>query len=250
MEKFMIGDIAVNSVGYDDIVALISLTIEQNGKSVIHYVNAASAVMFRKNPDLQDAIYNADLLFPDGTGIFLAAKVLYKNGFKERFNWTDNAYRFIRESEKQGWRLFFLGATRQVINKAVAHLEKEYPDLQIVGYADGYEDVKRIDLIKDINSSKPNIIWVGMGTPRQEIWIDNNKDLIECNIFQSVGDIFTFFTGEKIRGPKVIMRLGFEWLARLIGHPILYFRRYVMGIPLFVFWVMEQLVNRLINRQR
>ena len=90
-----------------------------------------------------------------------------------------------------------------------------------------------------INNSNTDILWVGLGTPQQEFWVQENLDRLNCTIINCVGDLYTELAGKRFRGPKILRKNGFEWLFRLLQHPIRYFNRYVIGIPYFLFLVVR-----------
>lgn len=111
--------------------------------------------------------------------------------------------------------------------------------LKICGWNNGYEDLDE-NIIDKINRAQPNILWVGLGTPLQEEWIIKNADLLSCNVIQAVGDLFALFAKTKRRGPVVLQKIGLEWFIRLLYNPKRYFKRYVLGIPIFIFFILRE----------
>ena len=128
----------------------------------------------------------------------------------------------------------------ETLELAKTNILKKFTQLNLIGTLNGYTDIESKDIIKKINKEKPHIIWVGMGTPKQEIWINENKAKLNCNVIQAVGDIFSLFANTKVRGPKFFQHLGLEWLFRLLSEPKRFWRRYVLGIPKFLFFVLKE----------
>ena len=158
----------------------------------------------------------------------------------KRFNWTDNSSNYLKYCETQGYSVYFIGGTTEIIDKAVANISKQFPRLTIAGWNNGYEDLYNTDIINKVNSISPNIVWVGLGSPRQELWIAENTPKLNFNVIQAVGDIFSYYAGTKRRGPKIIRKIGLEWFIRLIYNPTIYWKRYLLGIPKFIFIILKE----------
>ena len=180
-----------------------------------------------------------DHLHSDGIGVFYARKLLCKSEKNINFNWSDNASKFLRFCEANSYSIYFLGSTTETMNKAVENIKQEFPSLEICGWNNGYGDLKK-NIVEKINIAKPNILWTGLGTFKQEMWIIENIEMLNCNVVQAVGDIFSLFAKTKKRGPVVVQKMGLEWFVRLFYNPRRYFRRYVVGIPVFIYFVLRE----------
>lgn len=215
-------------------ISAIHQSISDQSKLVIFYANAYNIYLTEENEKLKKAMLIADLIFPDGTGIWIASWALMRKGFRHRFNFTDIAEEFLKICVEQKWKLYLLGSTDRTLQKAKQKVMLNYPELHISGFRNGFSDILRKDLIAEINCCKPDILMVGMGSPKQEIWIYENFKSLRCNIVISVGDVFSLYAGEKIRGPKIFQNMCLEWLIRLISNPFRYSKRYIAGIPRFL----------------
>ncbi len=220
----------------------INMVLYRGKKIIINYLNAYSVTILRKNKIFKKAIRNADVVHADGIGIWLASRILKNSKLRKRFNFTDGSSEFLADCQKNGWSLFFLGANDGTLQKAVIKLKLVYPGIKVAGTLNGYKAADSERAIEIINEKSPDILWVGMGTPKQEIWIYNNKQKLNCKVIQSVGDLITYLAGEKTRGPLLVQKFGFEWLARLLRHPGKYFDRYVVGIPLFILIILKEIL--------
>jgi N-acetylglucosaminyldiphosphoundecaprenol N-acetyl-beta-D-mannosaminyltransferase len=234
----------INLADFNSITALISEAIHKKNRIKINYVNAYSIVIANKNKAFKNSLLNTNIVHADGTGIWLARKILFKDRLIKRFNWTDCGYDFLKLCEEKQWTIFFLGSTDDIQIKAKKNLKEKYPALKLEGSFNGYGDLNRKSLIEEINKLNVDILYVGLGTPKQEIWINENFSKLNCKVIQAVGDLFSLFAEEKVRGPKIFQKIGLEWLFRLIRHPGKYFHRYVIGIPVFIFKILNQYMKK------
>lgn len=234
--------IPVDDLDYGYLYKKIKEAISSKNKIVIDYINANTVRLLRKNKALGNALISADIIHPDGIGIWFASKILDDLGLRYRFNYTDWSLKFLEDCQNKGWSLFLLGSSDDMLKKAVRKLEGKFPRLKIAGTLNGYSGAEIQNPVGIINEKDSDILWVGMGTPKQELWIDKNKDKLNCNVIQSVGDLITYLAGEKTRGPAFIQKLGLEWSSRVLRHPIKYFDRYIIGIPVFFFLLLKQFI--------
>jgi len=164
-------------------------------------------------------------------GIFLTSRFLYgNNGFPSRITGSDFYVELIKHSIKNNWSFFFLGDKETTLNK----ISLASPGIIIKGLYNGY-NLNNEELVDNINITKPDILIVGMGSPKQEEWIIKNKDQIITKVIIAVGDGIKIFAGIKRRGPKIIQLAGLEWFVRLIFEPKRLWKRYLIGIPLFIY---------------
>lgn len=241
MKTEKVFNINISFISYEEIFDVIENSIKTNNKTTVTYANAHSVRLCQSNQALLGALNSSDIMFNDGIGIFIAQKIISKGkSGKKSFNWTDNAHSFLKSCEEKQWKIFFVGGSDKIIQTAVKNLKLLFPNLKICGYLNGYNEADSPESIKIINAEAPDILWVGMGTPKQELWISKNKEKINCKVVQSVGDLFSLFAGKKVRGPKIFQRIGLEWFFRTIANPIKYFDRYIIGIPIFFFLILKE----------
>ena len=230
--NFKIFDINIERINYSGLRDFISFSINNNKKKLITYVTAASLNIIYENPKLTNIYHKFDLIHPDGVGVFWASKFLFgKKGASEKITGSDFYPILEEEIIKNKWRIFFFGETDETLNKL---LDKRELSEFIVGFQNGF-DFQTERLIKRINSLAPDILIVGIGAPRQEKWIVENQDNLNVKVILSVGEGIKVFAGaDKVRGPEFIQKAGLEWLVRLVYNPRKFWRRYLIGIPLFI----------------
>lgn len=228
---------------YNAIVAKINSAIESNQKIKINYLNTHGFNTFFEDKEYRESLLSSELVFPDGIGIWLGEKFIGNKNI-QRFNWTDFSHKFLRLCDGEKWRLFFLGNTKEILDCSITQVRIKYPNIQIVGWADGYSDLVSDNLVKTINDSNTDILWVGLGTPKQEKWIYDNSKFLNVKVIQAVGDIFSYLADRRLRGPMFLRQLGFEWLFRVALHPKRYWKRYLLGIPAFVFHLLKMKLTK------
>ena len=141
--------------------------------------------------------------------------------------------------------IFLLGADSETIENAAAACQKQFPGWEQAGFHHGYildEDSKNEEVIALINQSKPDMLLVGMGNPKQETWIHENKHKLSVPVCIGVGGLFDHWGGNLTRAPRWVRRLGYEWLQLLIQQPKKW-RRYLIGNPKFIFHMVHTLKN-------
>jgi N-acetylglucosaminyldiphosphoundecaprenol N-acetyl-beta-D-mannosaminyltransferase len=148
-------------------------------------------------------------------------------------------------------RVFILAGGEGVADRAAQRLRSRYPGIGIVGTHHGYVSGKAAsaEAVALINAASPDIVLVGMGTPIQEYWIQENRAAIRAPVVWAVGALFDFVAEIQPRGPRWMLDSGFEWLFRLVSDPKRLWRRYLIGNPLFISRVLLQATASWFSRQ-
>jgi N-acetylglucosaminyldiphosphoundecaprenol N-acetyl-beta-D-mannosaminyltransferase len=217
----------------------IANIIHENRHELILNVNAYALNLSWKQPWLRQFFNQADIMFSDGAGVIIAARLL---GYKipERITYADWMWELASIANHSSYTLFFVGAKPHVAEKAANCLREQFPNLNILGTSHGYfnkdfNSKENYELINRINTLSPNILILGMGMPIQERWLMENWDRINVNIALTGGAVFDYVSGELNRAPRWMTDHGFEWLGRLTIEPQRLWKRYLIGNPLF-FW--------------
>lgn len=210
----------VDIISYEQIIKKIEYYIEMNYKRrVIIAINPEKIINSTKDDQLKKFINGSDILIPDGIGIVIALYLLYGIRTK-RITGVDLFHRIIRISKDKKYRIFIYGSKEYINKIAVRRIEERVPGIQIVGKSHGYvADYEMPKLIDKINQSKANILFIGLGSPRQEKWIARYIDCLDVNVCMGIGGTLDTIAYNKLRSPVMIRRLGFEWLWRLIMEP-------------------------------
>lgn len=233
-EPIKIFNIELLNISNSEIIEFIQKAISEQSQIVLCYANSNSLNLAYTNREFRARLSSFNLIHPDGIGVFLASKFLYgKNGFSKRITGSDFYIELMKESLKNNWSFFFFGDTDETLSK----ISKTNPDLFVKGFCNGF-NFNNDKLIKDINTAKPDILIVGLGSPKQEDWIVTNRDNVNPKVIIAVGDGIKVFAGTKKRGTKLVRILGMEWFVRLINEPKRLWKRYLIGIPLFIFRIL------------
>jgi N-acetylglucosaminyldiphosphoundecaprenol N-acetyl-beta-D-mannosaminyltransferase len=231
MERFFIGSIGIDNLNYNSILDNIKTVISKKEPSQIVTFNSLMYNISTKNTEFLNAVKNARFVIPDSFGIQWALK--YLTGRKiERTAGIDLIYRFCELSSRNNYRVFLLGSTQEVVEKAANNIKQKYPQVYIAGTHHGYfnNDKEIIDIIKAL---KPDILFVGMSIPKQEIWINKNLNLLSVPVVMGVGGSFDVISGNLKRAPLWMQNLGLEWFFRFLLQPWRILR--LTGLPVFIY---------------
>ncbi len=224
--------INVSILDYDILKKSINSDIEKTKKSTITAINPEKIMKAKKNLILKGLLNSSTYKIADGIGIIIASK-LKRGNIKKRITGIDSMDMLCQLSNEKGYKIFMYGGKEEVVKQAKKNLEKRYSNINIVGYINGYE--KNNDwIIKKINKQKPNILFVALGSPKQEFWIKDNIDKLNVNIIQGVGGSFDVVSGNIKRAPMWMQKIGLEWLYRLIKEP----KRIKRQLQLFKFLIL------------
>ena len=229
MKETVLG-IQVNTENYDELLPKVFERIETGEKSLIVAINPEKIIKAKEDPALKTLLNNAEFQIPDGIGVILASKI-QKGRITERVTGVDMMLRLCEEAAKRKKPIFLYGGKPGVADKAADKLKEMYPGIMIAGTQDGYEKDNEVVKAK-INAAKPDLLFVAMGSPKQENWINDNRDAIYPTIYQGVGGSFDVLAGNVKRAPEAFQKVGMEWFYRLMKEPSRIKRQ--MALPLFL----------------
>ena len=173
----------------------------------------------RKNRRLAAAVKSADMVLADGVGVIYASRIL-GTPIKNRIPGIDFASALMARMSECGKKVFLLGAKPGVAELAAERLAERYPGLDICGVNDGYFEEEDNELVLEkINSQSPDLVLVCLGSPKQEIWMKNNAELLNAGLMIGLGGALDVYAGVVERAPRKWRNMGLEWLYRLIKEP-------------------------------
>jgi len=231
----------------DEAVARCRELIEEPGRTASQAsVNAAKLVALREDARLRRAVFDCDLVTADGQSVVWASRLL-GDPLPERVAGIDLMARLVEAAEEHGYRVFFLGATPGVLARAVAELRARHPRLHVAGARDGYFRPDEESAVREeIRAAAPDILFVAMGSPRKEHWVAAAPDL-DVGFAMGVGGSLDVIAGHVRRAPRLVQRLGLEWLFRLAQEPRRLVRRYVTTNTRFLLLLTRELTHRRIE---
>ena len=234
----------INIFNENDYRDVIEFSLKNSQKKILFYLNSQVIYETNKNLDVENYISNADYLIADGYSIVWSYKKLLNKKIK-KVVFTYSYFKFIRflfiENNNN---IFFLGASELNIKKAVNMEKHNFPNLKIVGYHHGYfkKDTESDKIIKSINKSNADVLIVGMGCPRAEKWIIENKNRLNPTLIFSVGGFFDFLAKDKIIAPKWMYNSGLEWVFRLVQEPRRLWKRYLVANSYLIFRTIKSIL--------
>ncbi len=199
----------------------------ENNKTILVAMNAEKII---KNDEKLRAIVNNNIGYPDGIGAVLALRHKGVKAIKIAGSefWLDIVNRFQKEK-----KFYLIGSTEKVIQSTVKRLKREYPEIQIVGYQNGFfkkGDKERLE--ESLQKTKPDIVFVAQGSPRQE-FLMNDLSKKHPALYMGLGGSFDIYGGDKKRAPKFFLRLELEWFYRLLKEPTRFSRQ--LSLIKFIF---------------
>jgi N-acetylglucosaminyldiphosphoundecaprenol N-acetyl-beta-D-mannosaminyltransferase len=212
----------------------------------VMYANAHVLNQSSENDALRGALEAADLVYCDGYGVRLAAKAL-DVPVPHRMTGADWIWALAALCERAGRSIYLLGSEPGIASRAAERLAQAYPALRITGSHHGYfEPGSAHDerVIEHVNACRPDILLVGMGTPKQELWVQEHAERLDVEVLWTVGALFDVVSGKVPRAPGWLADNGLEWIFRLAIEPGRMWRRYLLGNPVFVHRVIAQARER------
>lgn len=229
--------IDIDSLTADEFLARIDEFVESKIPHQISYLNADCLNKCWSNRSYRETIMKSDLVYADGMGIVWASR-LFGHPLPERLNANDLLPQFCQQAEEKGHRIFLLGGEAGVAEKAADDLISKYPKLKIVGCHHGYfADFESQAVIDKIRAAGPDILIVGMGAPKQELWIRRHLDDLKVPVVWGVGGLLDYSAKGIKRAPEWMRNIGLEWFWRLCLEPKRLWKRYLLGNILFTFRV-------------
>jgi N-acetylglucosaminyldiphosphoundecaprenol N-acetyl-beta-D-mannosaminyltransferase len=212
----------------------------------VMYANAHVLNQSAAHPELRQVLEAADLVYCDGYGVRLAAKAL-DAPVPHRMTGADWVWALAALCAQGGQSIYLLGSEPGIARGASERLAATCPGLDVVGHHHGYFEVGSPHddrVVEHINAHRPSILLVGMGTPKQELWVQANADRLDVDVLWTVGALFDVVSGKVPRAPGWLADNGLEWIFRLAIEPGRMWRRYLLGNPVFVHRVLEQARSR------
>jgi N-acetylglucosaminyldiphosphoundecaprenol N-acetyl-beta-D-mannosaminyltransferase len=212
----------------------------------VMYANAHVLNESAGNVALRGALERADLVYCDGYGVRLAAKAL-DVPVPHRMTGADWIWALAALCERAGQSVYLLGSEPGVAAQAGERLRATFPALEVAGSHHGYfrpGSAHDDRVVEHINACRPGIVLVGMGTPKQELWVEANAPRLDVDVLWTVGALFDVVSGKVPRAPGWLADNGLEWIFRLAIEPGRMWRRYLLGNPVFVHRVMSEARER------
>lgn len=223
---------------YEQTLDWMDAAIAGRSRAYVCVAAVHTVMLFQEDAELREAVTKADLTLPDGQPLVWAMNAL-GHDLSSRVYGPDLMEKACARAATTGVRMYLYGGRNQgALVQLALNLRKRFPGLQVVGgYSPPYRELSQQEedaVAAEINRSKADIVWVGIGAPKQEKWMARMRDRLDAPVLVGVGAAFDFHAGLVPQAPSVMQRLGLEWLFRLAAEPRRLWRRYARYNPLFV----------------
>jgi len=227
----------------EDVVAQLERHLIHRESTHVVNLNPYHFLLSRDDREFETICATGDVVFADGVGIKFAS-ALQNRHIHHRYTGLDVMLELCTLSAVKGYSVFLFGGQHGIVDDCAAQLRKQLPGLTIAGtfeppFVEGIEEFDNETIIRTINRSQPDLLFVALGAPKQEKWIERYRDRLDVPIMMGVGGSFDILGGRFSRAPHWMRSLGLEWLYRLLSEPTRLSGRYLLGIPLFVYLILR-----------
>ena len=242
--------VQVSTISMRDAVSTIEGWIERGERHYVCICTVHTVMECQRDPDLMAAVNGAGMRTPDGMPLVWLSR---RAGHREvtRVYGPDLMLELCARSGATGHRHYFYGGGPGVAVELVSRLSTQFPDLNVAGMhtppmlpIGALESQETID---EINASGADVVWVGLGNPKQEWWVVNHRTLLNAPVLIAVGAAFDFHSGRVRQAPKWMQRSGMEWLFRLSQDPRRLWRRYLIGNAQFLLAISKPVLRAMIG---
>jgi N-acetylglucosaminyldiphosphoundecaprenol N-acetyl-beta-D-mannosaminyltransferase len=207
-------------------------------------INPHSYAVARNDVSFSHALRAADWLVPDGAGIVLASKLL-GGSIHARITGSDLFREVNQRLNKQSGSVFLLGATEDTLAQIKVRMASDFPRVRVAGwysppFKPAFTQADTDEMIKAVNAAAPDVLWVGLTSPKQDLWLHQNHEHLNVKFAAGIGAVFDFYTGRVKRSHPIFQKFGLEWLPRLLQEPRRLWRRTIVSGPIFVWNVLLQ----------
>lgn len=240
--------VPVDAYQPDEFLRRIERDLQDSGISTVFAVNAEKIMCARKDSELLSILEDSDYLIPDGFGPVVGLRLAY--GIRVLRTTGIMLMKMLLDlAANKNYKIFIFGAKAEVIETACNNIRKKHSTLDIVGIQHGYIPPKEyVSLVERINESGADILFVGLGSPKQEIWIHKHKDLLNVKLCMGIGGSLDVIADKVPLAPSWISRIFLEWIYRLIGEPKRIKRQKI--IPIFILSMLKESILLRMNKRK
>lgn len=247
LPRFRVLGVPVSAITLQDAVSTIDTWIRTRRRHYVCITGVHGVMECRRDPTLRAIHEAAGMVTPDGMPLVWMA---HRLGFPHvsRVYGPDLMREISRVSPARGFRHFYFGGGPGLADRLATTLHERHPGLVVAGtFSPPFAPISEEEgdaIVRRINAAKPDIVWVGLSTPKQERWMSAHRDRIEAPVMIGVGAAFDFLAGTKRQAPVWMQRSGLEWLFRMLSEPRRLGRRYASIVPQFIALAAIELARR------
>lgn len=236
-ERADILGVGVSAINMQQALDTIAGWIEQRAKAYVVVCPVYTVMLCQQDPTLRDIVNRAGMVTPDGIPLVVLCRWL-SHKHTRRVYGPDLMQAASEMSAARGYRHFYYGGAPEVPRRVAETLEWRFPGLQVAGWlSPPFRDLTASEedaVVETINAANPDVVWVALGSPRQDYWMAQFRERLTAPVLIGVGAAFDFMVGNVPQAPRWMRQTGLEWFFRLVTEPCRLWKRYLVYNPLFV----------------
>ena len=244
--------VPVSALTMEDLLAIVDGWIERRERHYICTLDVHALIESQSAPDVQAVYQSASIVAPDGMPLVW---LLRRAGFRfaDRLCGPDLMPALFERSQRGGWRHFLYGSSEATLALMKVNLAARFPDANIVGCeSPPYRELtprEMSDTARRLNDLSPDIVWVGLGAPKQDRWIADYRSKLNAPVLIGVGAAFDMIAGTIKRAPRFVQQSGFEWAFRVAQEPGRLWKRYLISNSRFAMLMLDERLRQLLDRR-
>lgn len=246
-KRFDLLGVRVSAVDLPNACGIIEDFISDKKKAYVCVAPVSTIVSCQEDENYRRVVNGADMVTPDGMPVVWCAK-LAGHGEVRRTYGPDLMLMVCERGVEKGYKHFFYGATPEVLRKLEARLADRSPGINVVGrYAPPFRELsaqEEQEIVDKIDQLGPDIVWIGLGSPKQDFWMKQIRGKLNAPVLIGVGAAFDFLSGAKPQAPRWMQNVGLEWFFRLCNEPKRLWKRYLIGNTKFLYFLLRQKIDR------
>jgi N-acetylglucosaminyldiphosphoundecaprenol N-acetyl-beta-D-mannosaminyltransferase len=247
-ERIQIGRLPIDAVTFTGALDEIERLVQAGAGGTVFTPNVDHIVIAEDDDRFARAYSRVDLSLCDGTPVLWASRLMGRR-LPEKVSGSDLVIPLVERASAKGWRVFFLGGMPGIAERAAAELQKRYPGFVVSGTEAPRVDLKadretRLEIARRVAATRPHIVLVAFGAPKQEIFSDDTRDLLSPAVLVCVGAGIDFVAGAAKRAPRWMSRVGLEWMYRVAHEPRRLAGRYFIRDPRFAGILLRQMLGK------
>lgn len=242
--RVMLCGVAIDPLTLREVVSVVEHCLDAGNSLAIGVVNVAKVVNMQRDALLRESVATSDLVLADGTPLVWLSRIK-RTPLPERVAGIDLMFELFALSNRCGFRVFLLGATKEIVQRVVEIARHQYPGMVIAGYRDGYfASSQEQEVAQAIRDSQADMLFVAMTSPKKEIFMKNWSRVMAVPVCHGVGGSFDVMAGVTRRAPRWMQRVGLEWFYRVMQEPRRMWKRYLVTNTMFLGLVLRDLLGR------
>lgn len=253
VERSYILGVGVSVINMDDALGQMEHWISTRQQNYICVATVHLVMEAQKDAELKGILNSSGLTTPDGMPLAWVGK-MRGNSNMDRVYGPDVMVNFSELSAKKGYRNFYYGGSSEAVQDLAEKLTERFPGLEVVGaYSPPFRALtpeEDQEIVNMINEANPDVIWIGLGAPKQDKWMAEHMGRVNAPVMIGVGAAFDFLSGRKKQAPAWIQKIGMEWFFRLVTEPRRLWKRYLVTNTLFIFFMTLDLCKSIVTTKR